>query len=290
METDQSASAYDMSDSEVQVRLDVPYGGGPQGNLGVDIYLPAGAGLHSALFCLHGGAWLRGSQRQYKSWGPWLAERGYAVVAVDYRLSSQISPAWPGVWEDVCRALDWLIANASSLNIDTRRIGTIGDSVGGHMAAMLTLHETTAKQIRAMVGVYGIYDLPDWCRVTQPPKRTDDPVVKLMGRAYPEAKEDYEDFSPLHRLQQLPGRPATRYMIIHGDQDAIVHHDQSERFVAALREKGAEVQDLLIPGAGHHWFTLADDNPARRRVDEEPNATVAPVLLGFLDRGFHVPK
>ena len=66
------------------------------------------------------------------------------MVAVDYRLSSQVSPAWPGVWEDVCRSLDWLIANASSLHIDPARIATIGDSVGGHMAAMLSLDETTA--------------------------------------------------------------------------------------------------------------------------------------------------
>ena len=282
---EESLHMSDSNKSNVQVRLDLPYGGGPQGNLCVDIYLPTTAGPHPALLCLHGGAWLRGSQRQYKSWGPWLAERGYAVIAVDYRLSSQVSPAWPGVWEDVCRALDWLIANAASLHIDPARIGTVGDSVGGHMAAMLSLHETTAKHIRVMVGVYGIYDLPDWWRVTQPPKRTDDPVVKLMGRAYPDAKEDYEDFSPLHRLQKFAGKPASRYLIIHGDQDAIVHHNQSERFVAALRAKDAAVEDMLIPGAGHHWFTLAEDNPARRRVDEEPNVTVAPVLLRFLERG-----
>jgi hypothetical protein len=50
-----------------------------------------------------------------------------------------------------------------------------------------------------------------------------------------------------------------------------------------LRDKDAQVEAMLIPGAGHHWFTLADDNPARRRVDEEPNATVAPVLLRFLE-------
>jgi hypothetical protein len=30
---------------------------------------------------------------------------------------------------------------------------------------------------------------------------------------------------------------------------------------------------------------LADDNPARRRVDEEPNTTIAPVLLRFLEHG-----
>ena len=271
------------NDTSVQIRLDVPYGGGPQENLCVDIYLPTTAGLHPALLCLHGGAWLRGSQRQYKSWAPWLAERGYAVIAVAYRLSSQVSPAWPGVWEDVCGALDWLIANAASLHIDPARIGTVGDSVGGHMAAMLSLHEKTAKHIRVMVGVYGIYDLPDWWRVTQPPKRSDDPVVKLMGRCYPEAKEDYEDFSPLHRLQKFAGKPAARYLIIHGDQDAIVHHNQSERFVAALPLKTLQLNNVY-PIAGHHWFTLADDNPARRRVDEEPNTTIAPVLLRFLGR------
>jgi hypothetical protein len=41
---------------------------------------------------------------------------------------------------------------------------------------------------------------------------------------------------------------------------------------------------MLIPGSGHHWFTLAEDNAARKRVDEEPNTTVAPVLLRFLER------
>jgi acetyl esterase/lipase len=203
---------------------------------------------------------------------------------VDYRLSSQVNPAWPGVWEDVCRSLDWLITNASSLHIDPARIATIGDSVGAHMGAMLSIDERTRHYILAVVGVYGVYDLPDWWRVTQPPKRTDDPVVRLMGRSYHEAKEEYESFSPLHRLQKMTSRPSAKYLIIHGDQDAIVHHDQSQRFISALRAKDAQVEAMLVPGAGHHWFTLADDNPARRRVDEEPNATVAPVLLRFLGK------
>lgn len=276
---------HDSKFSNVDIRLDIPYGGGPAGNLCLDLYLPSGNGPHPALLCLHGGAWLRGSQRQYKSWGPFLAERGYAVAAVDYRLSSQVSPAWPGVWDDVRRALDWTIAQAPALHLDPSRFGAIGDSAGGHMAAMLSLHEATAQNIRVMAGVYGIYDLPEWWQVTQPPKRTDDPVKKLMGKSYREAQADYENFSPLHRLQALPASPAAKYLIIHGDQDAIVHHNQSERFVAALRAKQADVEELALPGAGHHWFTLAEDNPARKRVDEEPNRTVAPVLLRFLERG-----
>ena len=238
--------------------------------------------MHPALLCLHGGAWLRGSQRRYESWGRWLAQRGYAVVAVDYRLSSDSGPAWPGVWHDVCRSLDWLIANAKSLQVDAGRIAAVGDSAGAHMASMLSLDERTAPHIRAVAGVYGIYDLPDWWRLTQPPRRADNPVVRLMGKPYTEAKDDYENFSPLHRLQQLGSAPTARYLIVHGDQDRIVHHDQSERFASALRDKGASVETLLIPGAGHHWFTWANDNPTRRRVNEEPNTTVAPELLRFL--------
>jgi acetyl esterase/lipase len=174
-----------------------------------------------------------------------------------------------------------MIAHASDLRVDPTRLGVIGDSVGGHMAAMLSLDTSTAKHVRAVVGVYGIYDLPGWWEVTQ--TRLDDPVGKLIGRPYPEAKAEYESFSPRHRAMALNSPPRAAYLIIHGDQDRIVHHNQSELFVVALREKNADVETLLVPGAGHHWFTLAEDNPARRRVDQEPNATVAPVILRFLE-------
>lgn len=272
------------NDTSVQVRLDVPYGGGPQEDLCVDVYQPTSAGLHPALLCLHGGAWQHGSQRQYQSWGPWLAERGYAVVAAEYRLSSQVSPAWPGVWEDVCGSLDWLIANASSLHVDPTRIATIGDSAGGHMAVMLSLDERTADHIRAVVGVYGIYDLPEWWRTTRPPNRADDPVGALMGGSYGEMQGEYESFSPLHRLQERADPLTASYFIVYGDQDTRVPHIQSERFLSALRDKDAVVESMRIPGVGHSWFTYADDHPLRRRVDEEPNVTVAPQLLRFLAR------
>ena len=274
----------DNNNSGVQIQLDVPYGGGSRKDLCVDIYLPPGLGPHPALLCLHGGAWQHGSPRQYQSWGPWLAARGHAVIAVGYRLTEEVSPSWPGVWEDVCLSLDWLTANAASLRVDPARISTIGDSAGGHMAAMLSLHERTAHRIRAVVGVYGIYDLPEWWRATQPPKRTDDPVVALMGRPYSVMMRDYEGFSPLHLLQKLGERPKAKYFIVYGDQDTRVPHRQSERFLALLRDKGADAEALRIAGAGHSWFTFVEADAKRRRVDQEPNVTVAPVLLDFLVR------
>jgi len=193
--------------SAVEVRLDVPYGGGPAGTLCNDLYLPTGPGPHPALLCLHGGAWARGTPRQYSGWGPWLAARGYAVVAVDYRLSSQSSPSWPGVWDDVRRALDWLVAEAAALRIDPSRLGVIGDSAGAGMAALLSLGPEARRHLRAVVGVYGIYDLIEWWSATQ--SRPEDPVGKLMGKPPSEALDAYRSFSALHCLQQHGANPAT---------------------------------------------------------------------------------
>lgn len=270
--------------NEIEVRRDVPYGGGPTGELCNDLYLPAGPGPHPVLFCLHGGAWARGSHRQYQSWGPWLATHGYAVMAVDYRLSLDVSPSWPGVFEDVLGAFAWLVAHAGSLGVDPARIGVVGDSAGGHMAALLSLHDTTETRVRAVVGVYGIYDLPDWWERTQPPRRDDDPVGKLMGKSLPEARADYEAFSPQQQLERRGECPEAKYLIVFGEEDRIVHHDQSQRFIDTLQARGADVESMPVAGAGHSWFTWIDDHPDRRRVDQWPNTSVAPVLERFLQR------
>ena len=144
-----------------------------------------------------------------------------------------------------------------------RLYGIVVNNVTGNTRRIF--HEWNERSVNR---VYGIYDLPDWWRVTQPPKRTDDPVRTRRGIG----------------SRRSNSRPNANYLIIHGDEDAIVHHNQSEGFVAALQEKNADVETLMIPGAGHHWFTARDDNPARRRVDQEPNTTVAPVLLRFLEK------
>ena len=267
---------------QVEIRLNVSYGGGPEGELCNDLYLPGGAGPYPALLCLHGGAWARGAPRQYQEWGPWLAARGYAVVAVDYRLSTEVSPSWPGVHEDVQRALRWLVEEAPALRVDPARLGLVGDSAGGHMATLLSLDDWVRPHVRAVVGVYGIYDLIDWWEVTQ--ARMDDPVGKLMGKTPAQAPEDYRRFSPLQGVEAQGVPPGVPYLIIHGEQDPIVHHNQSERFIAALRAAGAEVETLFVPGAGHSWFTYLPNEPDRRRVDQEPNVTVAPVLRSFLER------
>ena len=247
-----------------------------------DLYLPAGPGPHPALFCLHGGAWARGSHRQYQEWGPWLAARGYALAAVDYRLSKDVSPSWPGRAPRTSNEPS--LANGGGARAAHRsgaaRAGRrLGRRTHGGAAFAGGLGEAAPA---SRGGVYGIYDLFDWWSVTQ--ARHDDPVGRLMGRTPAEAPQDYHRFSPLQGVAARGVPPGVPYLIIHGEEDPIVHHNQSERFIATLRAAGAEVETLFVPDAGHSWFTYLPNEPDRRRVDQEPNVTVAPVLLDFLER------
>jgi len=55
--------------------------------LQADIYQPKAAGKYPAVVAVHGGGWQNGSRISYQHWGPWLAERGFVVMAINYRLS-----------------------------------------------------------------------------------------------------------------------------------------------------------------------------------------------------------
>src|SRR4029078_7439089 len=72
-------------------------------------------------------------------WGPYLATRGYAVYAISYRLSKPGQKTFPEALHDVRAAIQFLKGRASELRINPDRIGVMGDSAGGHLAALVAL-------------------------------------------------------------------------------------------------------------------------------------------------------
>jgi acetyl esterase/lipase len=116
--------------------LDVPYAIlSPAQKL--DVYLPdSGAGLFPVIVSIHGGAFM-GCDKSDAQVVPMLKglERGYAVVAVNYRLSWQAR--FPALVHDVKAAVRWIRANAARYGFDPDRIAAWGGSAGGYLSAML---------------------------------------------------------------------------------------------------------------------------------------------------------
>lgn len=91
-----------------------------------------------ALISLHAGGYVMGTHLaddgRFDRWSPFLRCVG---VSVGYRLAPETP--FPGPLEDCYAALRWAYQNAGDLGIDPGRIGIIGGSAGGGLAAGLAL-------------------------------------------------------------------------------------------------------------------------------------------------------
>ena len=84
---------------------------------------------------IHGGGWSGGERTQLRRQAAYLAARGIAGMAIDYRLSGQAN--YPAALEDCLDAVRWLRANAGKYGVDPARVAAAGSSAGGHLAALL---------------------------------------------------------------------------------------------------------------------------------------------------------
>lgn len=121
--------------------------------LELDLYVPAGQPgapeLVPLLVFVHGGGWARGSRR---SFGPAfdegffarIAGGGYVVASIDYRLSGEA--VYPAQLQDVHVALDWLAEHAPAHGADIERTVLLGESAGGHLAALAGLTCRTVRR------------------------------------------------------------------------------------------------------------------------------------------------
>ncbi len=112
---------------------------GPGGPLDIFWYDPApGKTGRAALLHIHGGGMVIGSARSMQH-GPagMAAALGIPVASVEYRLAPE--HPFPAPQDDCLAALKWLAGNAAVLGVDAGRIGIIGESAGGGLAAATAL-------------------------------------------------------------------------------------------------------------------------------------------------------
>ncbi len=217
-----------------------------------DIELPPGDGPFPAVICVHGGAWRLGNKQHMSHVVPQLVARGYATMAINYRLAP--AHPFPAQQQDCHDALRWLHRNASRYKIDPQRIAGLGYSAGGQMVlleALAAASEETPPWItdtreRCKVRFRAVVAGGTPCDFRNLPLDTR-ALAYWLGGTRREFAERYRVASPA----AFVSGDAPPIHFFHGEQDVMVPRTGMLDLAERLRQAGAAVQIDLIPDHGH---------------------------------------
>jgi acetyl esterase/lipase len=103
-------------------------------------YLPdANNATGAAMLICPGGGYEHLAPHEGRDYALWLNQHGVTCFVLKYRLGSN-GYHYPAEFQDVTRAMRWVRAHAADYKIDPHRIGIMGSSAGGHLAATLLTH------------------------------------------------------------------------------------------------------------------------------------------------------
>ncbi|MEM1029226.1 MAG: S9 family peptidase [Myxococcota bacterium] len=217
---------------------------------------------------VHGGPWAR-SAWGYQPYHQWLANRGYAVLDVNFRGSTGFGKAFlnagNGAWaaamhDDLIDAVAWAVGEGIA---DPSRVAIMGGSYGGY-ATLVGL--TFTPEVFAcgvdIVGPSNIITLlesvpPYWAPFIAVFKRRVGDHTTEEGRAFLSSR------SPLSRADAIV-RPL---LIGQGANDPRVKQAESDQIVAAMEEKNIPVTYCLYPDEGH-GFARPENNKSFNAVVE----------------------
>jgi acetyl esterase/lipase len=230
--------------------------------LALDFYRPTGAASRSPRPCvvvIHGGSWVSGNRLDggTKRWlNDWLAELGYAVASIDYRLSPQFQ--WPAQRDDVLAATWFLREHAAELGIDADRLVLLGRSAGGQIATAAAYAEEIPG-VRGIVNIYGPTDFDRTWEVSTYPRSLDHRynLEIFLGGSPETARAAYRSASGA--MLVTPRAPPT--LILHGGLDINVFPEQAEVLDANLNAAGVPHALVLLPWAGHAFDLVNFNTP-----------------------------
>ncbi len=223
---------------------------------------------------VHGGSWMEGDKAEGQGWR-YLTDHGYLVVSVNYRLTTP-RVKFPAMIQDVKCAIRYLRAHAAEHNLDSRRIGAIGASAGGHLAALLGTADETAgwdvgeypdqsSRVQAVITMAGLSDL-----TRRMSGGVNSSIYYVFGELAGQSTPAMIAASPVTYI--TPDDPP--FLILHGDKDGVVPLDQAETLYARLVETGVEATFIVVHN-GDHGLRGSDASPT---PDE-----IAARILEFLE-------
>jgi len=233
---------------------------GPTGTVSVRIVRPEGAGeALPVILYHHGGGWILGGKNTHDRLVREIAGGVQAaVVFIDFDRSPEAR--YPVPTEQAYAVADYVAKNAKALNMDGSRLALAGDSVGGNMAAAVTLmaKERGGPKFLFQVLFYPVtaadFTNGSYTRFQDGPWLTKAAMEWFWDAYLPDkAKRSEITASPLAACgEQLKGLPEA--LIITAENDVL--RDEGEAYARKLSEAGVRVTAVRQLGTMHDFVLL----------------------------------
>lgn len=248
---DHDVAPRDGSGPDVKVRVHTP--------VGVEGPLPC-------VYAIHGGGYVVGTYESDDArFDNWCVNHRCIGVSVEYRLAPETP--YPGPLEDCYAGLRWTTEHAVELGIDPARIGVLGTSAGGGLAAALALLVRDRGELalafqllecpmlddRQQTPSSQIEDLPIWSRHSN-----EFGWRSYLGPLYGAA--DVPAYAAPARATDLAGLPPALVNV--GGADGF--RDEDIDYALRLGQAGVPTELHVYPGAPHGVQLFATTDAARR--------------------------
>jgi acetyl esterase len=259
---------------------------GPTGSVRIRLVRPQGAsGTLPVVMHFHGGGWILGDKETHDRMSREITVGANAtVVFVDYDRSPEAR--YPVAIEQAYAATKYVAEHGGEIAVDPTRLAIVGDSVGGNMAAPVTLmaKERRGPKLTFQVLFYPVtdanFETGSYNAFADGPWLTR-PAMEWFWNAYlPDvAARKQITATPLNAsLEQLKGLPDALVIVDEND----VLRDEGEAYARKLAQAGVRVTSVRYNGTIHDFVLLnaLADTPAVRGALQQANDALRAALHG----------
>ena len=245
------------------------------GEVRVRIVRPAGAtGVLPTILYIHGAGWVFGNAHTHDRLVRELAVgTGAAVVFPEYSLSPEAR--YPVAIEQAYAVARWITTEGASRDLDASRLVVAGDSVGGNMAAALTIMANQRGEVafQAQALFYPVtdasFDTDSYHQFAEGYWLRRDAMLWFWDQYTTDPDERAQiTASPLRAsIEDLTGLP--KALVINGEADVL--RDEGEAYARHLRAAGVDVTATRYGGAIHDFMmvnALRETNAAGAAIAE----------------------
>lgn len=260
---------------ELEIR-DVEYLRDGADTLMARVYQPKGAGPFPAVIYIHGGAWTSNDRTTNPGLPRGVAERGVAVVAIDFRQGGE--HPYPSSLVDINYATRWIKAHAADFNAVPGIVGGMGASSGGHLILLAAMRPGEPRYsalpsgggvadnnagIAFVISCFGVLD--PYGRYLMA-KQTGNAEMVARHDAYFGSDEAMQEGNPVAILRRKERATLPPVLFIQGMADQGVPKGMAEEFTALYSAAGGEIDVAMFDGMPHGIWDWPE-NEVTRAID-----------------------